>query len=86
MLKVSKIFNEAVDNNITVRHCSTLRDGGSRNIMFSDGFECMYDHGFNSPSIDKFVKSWKDRTVIELEPKYIEAIKASNDSCLKNII
>jgi len=60
---------------LEILSCITVRDGGSQKIKFSDGFSCVYDNGINSVTRGKFVKDFKDRTVIDVPEKYKELLK-----------
>lgn len=73
--KIGLIYEDM--DKLKLESCMSTRDGGSQHIVFSDGFKCMYDHGLNSPTKNNFVKSWKDRTIIELPEQYKEILKQS---------
>lgn len=72
------------EEKVSVTYCGTLRDGGSIPLEFSDGFKCMYDNGIGSKSRKNFVNSWKDRTIIKLDQKYIDALKECDNFDIKN--
>lgn len=80
MIKLSNVYNSVSESDdkqndkVYVKQLGSLRDGGSIPIEFSDGFTCMFDNGLNSSTKHKFVKSWKDRTIIDLDKKYKDAL------------
>ena len=74
-IKLGAVYEDVAG--LKVISCNTLRDGGSRHIEFNDGFECLYDWGMMSKTKGKFVKSWQDRTVIELDEKHLNVLKTS---------
>lgn len=86
MKKLINIFEDVYDDLKITELRAGVRDGGSCFITFNDGFSCMYDHGFGTKSRDNFVKSWNDRTIISLEPRYLELIKQHPDFPYKNKI
>lgn len=76
-MKLKELFNESAEP-LTVT-IDVLRDGGSNRCTFSDGFICLFDWGVGSKTRGKFVKSWEDRTVIELPKKYLDIAMNNSD-------
>lgn len=73
-IKLQSIYEDATELKLTSGGI-TIMDGGSRPLEFSDGFSCMFDWGIRSPTKGKFVKSWKDRTVIIPDEKYLNILR-----------
>lgn len=73
-IKLQDIY-EDVTTDLKLVSCMGTRDGGSHHLEFSDGFKCMFDFGINSPTKGKFVKAWKDRTVITPDKKYLDLLR-----------
>ena len=71
--QLSQIYESI--NDLKMVSCMGTRDGGSHHIEFSDGFKCMFDWGIHSSTKGNFVKSWKDRTIINLPEKYKKILR-----------
>lgn len=73
-IKLQSIYEDATELKLTSGGV-TYKDGGSKPLVFSDGFSCMFDWGIGSPTKGKFVKSSKDRTVIIPDEKYLNILR-----------